>query len=401
MKLSIKDIKPNPDNPRLIKDDKYQKLVQSLKDFPEMAEVREIVVNKDHIILGGNMRFKAMQEAGWGEIPVKVVDWTPEKQAEFVIKDNASFGEWEWDVLANQYELEDLEAWGVDLPEYLTADEEVEEDEAPELDDKEPPKSKLGEIYQLGRHRVMCGDSTDKANLGLLMDGNKADMVYTDPPYNFESKGAGFLQKSTANMRERVKDIVDFNPADIAYLVDEPVNTFLFFCNKALVPTYIDIFRELDFNILVWHKTNPTPFTSNNFLPDIEYLLLFTRKGRVWNNSLKPTSIYSKVYSSTKLEGRKDTVDSHPTIKPQQLLTDKIRVCSNENGIVLDLFLGSGSTLIACEQTDRTCYGMELDPKYVDVIRKRYAKFIQPDNQLPDNWEELTPKVSEESVKNG
>lgn len=245
-------------------------------------------------------------------------------------------------------------------------------------------------------HFVMCGDSTNKANLDILMQGEQSDMLYTDPPYNFESQGAGFLQSSTANMRDRVKDIVDFDPVNIAYLLDEPINTLLFFCNKTLVPIYLDIFRDLDFNILVWHKTNPTPFTSNNFLPDIEYLLLFTRKGRVWNNSLKPTSIYSKVYSSTKLEGRNDTEDSHPTIKPQQLLTDKIKVCSNKGGIVLDLFLGSGSTLIACEQTDRTCYGMELDPKYVDVIRKRYAKFTSPDGQLPENWEELTPAIKGE-----
>lgn len=116
MKLKITEIKPNPDNPRLIKDEKYHKLVQSLKDFPEMAEVREVVVNKDHIILGGNMRFKAMQEAGWTEIPVKIVDWSEDKQKEFVIKDNSSFGEWDWDIIANQYELEDLNMWGVDLP---------------------------------------------------------------------------------------------------------------------------------------------------------------------------------------------------------------------------------------------------------------------------------------------
>lgn len=116
MNLPIDKIKLNPDNPRLIKDEKYKKLVQSLKDFPEMAKVREVVVNKDHVILGGNMRFRAMQEAGWTEIPVKVVDWSEEKQKEFIIKDNASFGEWDWDIIANQYELEDLNAWGIDLP---------------------------------------------------------------------------------------------------------------------------------------------------------------------------------------------------------------------------------------------------------------------------------------------
>lgn len=116
MKLPIEKIKLNPDNPRFIRDDKYKKLVQSLKDFPEMAEVREIVVNKDYMILGGNMRFRAMEEAGWKEIPVRVVDWSKEKQREFVIKDNASFGEWDWGQLANQFEAPELEEWGLDLP---------------------------------------------------------------------------------------------------------------------------------------------------------------------------------------------------------------------------------------------------------------------------------------------
>lgn len=116
MKLPITDIKPNPDNPRIIKDDKFKKLVQSIKDFPEMAEIREIVVNKDYMILGGNMRFKAMSEAGWKEVPVRIVDWPEDKQREFIIKDNVSGGEWDWDLLANEWDSELLDDWGLDLP---------------------------------------------------------------------------------------------------------------------------------------------------------------------------------------------------------------------------------------------------------------------------------------------
>lgn len=129
MKLS--DLKPNPDNPRQIKDEAFKKLVQSLKEFPEMTEVRELVINKDNVILGGNMRYKAMVAAGWQEAPVRVVDWPEAKQREFIVKDNVSGGEWDWDAVANQYELADLDAWGVNLPDSLMADEEVEEDEAP------------------------------------------------------------------------------------------------------------------------------------------------------------------------------------------------------------------------------------------------------------------------------
>lgn len=114
--LKISEIKNNPNNPRLIKDDKFDKLVTSIKEFPEMLDAREIVVNKDHIILGGNMRFKAAKEAGLKEIPVKIVDWSEEKQRQFIIKDNVSGGEWDFDLIANEWDLEELTEWGLDLP---------------------------------------------------------------------------------------------------------------------------------------------------------------------------------------------------------------------------------------------------------------------------------------------
>lgn len=114
MRLKPNEIKPNPDNPRFIKDDNFRKLVQSIKDFPEMADIRPVVVNKDHMILGGNMRYKAMVEAGWTEIPVQVVDLPKDKEREFIIKDNLSGGDWDWDVLANDWDQELLEQWGLE-----------------------------------------------------------------------------------------------------------------------------------------------------------------------------------------------------------------------------------------------------------------------------------------------
>jgi hypothetical protein len=114
--VKISEVKSNPNNPRLIKNDKFEKLVQSLKDFPEMAKVRPIVVNQDFVVLGGNMRLKAMKEAGWKEVPIEVVDWSEHQQKEFIIKDNVGFGEWEWDMLANEWEVENLNDWGLDVP---------------------------------------------------------------------------------------------------------------------------------------------------------------------------------------------------------------------------------------------------------------------------------------------
>jgi ParB-like chromosome segregation protein Spo0J len=127
--VKISEVKSNPNNPRLIKNDKFEKLVQSLKDFPEMAKVRPIVVNQDFVVLGGNMRLKAMKEAGWKEVPIEVVDWSEQQQKEFIIKDNVGFGEWEWDILANEWEADDLEKWGLDVPVF-------EESEQEDLSDK-------------------------------------------------------------------------------------------------------------------------------------------------------------------------------------------------------------------------------------------------------------------------
>jgi hypothetical protein len=119
MKVPISKLVPNKENPRNIKDDAFKKLVQSLKDFPEMAEVREIVVNKDYVILGGNMRYKAMIAAGWKEADIKIVDWSEAKQKEFMVKDNVSGGEWDWDIIANEWDLEAIDSWGLELPSYL------------------------------------------------------------------------------------------------------------------------------------------------------------------------------------------------------------------------------------------------------------------------------------------
>lgn len=148
-KVKASQIKPNPNNPRLIKDDKFKKLVESLKSFPEMSDVRPVVVNTDLIILGGNMRFKAMQEAGWKEIPVQIVDWPEEKQREFIIKDNVSGGEWDWEMIANEWDTGQLEEWGLDIPKFDTNDEINDLSET---------------INQLFRIEVICKDEEHQEN---------------------------------------------------------------------------------------------------------------------------------------------------------------------------------------------------------------------------------------------
>ena len=122
IKVKVGAVKSNPKNPRLIKDDKFKKLVKSIKDFPEMESVRPIVVNKDMVILGGNMRYKAMIECGYKEVNVEVVDWSEQKQNEFIIKDNVGFGEWEWEMVANEWDEIELKDWGLDLPVFDNGD---------------------------------------------------------------------------------------------------------------------------------------------------------------------------------------------------------------------------------------------------------------------------------------
>jgi hypothetical protein len=190
--VKINEVKPNPKNPRLIKDEKFKKLVKSIQEFPDMLNKRPLIVFTDvdskYVVLGGNMRLKACKEVGIKEIPVIVADeWTEEQKAEFLIKDNVGFGEWDWDGLANEWDTEKLQDWGLDLP----LDVSVEELEAEE-DDYEIPNEintdiVLGDLFEIGEHRLLCGDSTDSDLIEKLMDGQKADMVFTDPPYGLGS----------------------------------------------------------------------------------------------------------------------------------------------------------------------------------------------------------------------
>jgi hypothetical protein len=195
-KISINKLIPNPNNPRLIKDDKFKKLVQSIKDFPEMLDIRPIVVNKDMVILGGNMRYKACKEAGVKEIPVIITDLSDEKQKEFLIKDNTSGGEWDWDIIANEWDIEQLTECGLDVPLNLETELEAVEDDF-EVNDQIETDIVLGDLFEIGEHRLLCGDSTDSDAVARLMDGHKADMVFTDPPYNIGYKGT--MSNTTVN----------------------------------------------------------------------------------------------------------------------------------------------------------------------------------------------------------
>lgn len=374
-KVAIGELKPNPNNPRIIKDDKFKKLVQSIKDLPEMAEVRPVVVNTDMVVLGGNMRLKAMKEAGWKEVPIEVVDWDEDKQRQFIIKDNVSGGEWDWEMLANQWDAEELNEWGLDLPEF----EQVKELEAEE-DDYDMPDIittdiVLGDLFEIGAHRLLCGDSTDSDAVARLMNGAKADMVFTDPPYKIETEG-GAKGSIGAGLKKQGKDIEfisNFEPSEFLQVLPlvfgKNMNAYIF-CNKELLPDYLVWARDAgySFNVLIWKKPNAIPI-GDSHRPDIEYLLLF-RKSAIWNNGLKDVN-----YSRCLEFGRESGL--HPTMKPIELIANEMKISSHANSLVFDFFLGSGSTMVASHQLKRKCYGMELDPKYCQVIVDRMIKLDQ------------------------
>jgi len=372
--VSISKVKPNQDNPRIIKDYKFKKLVQSIKDFPQMLELRPIVVNEDNIVLGGNMRLKACQEAGLTEVYIiQAKDLTPEQQREFIIKDNVGFGEWDWDVLANEWDTEKLEEWGMDGFPF----EEEEVLEATEDDYEEPEQMQvdvvLGDLIEIGEHRLLCGDSTDSDQVAKLMNGEKADMVFTDPPYKIETEGGckGNIGQGLKKQGESIEFISNFEPTEFLQVLPfifekNKLNSYIF-CNKELLPDYLIWARDnkYSFNVLVWKKPNAIPI-GDSHRPDIEYLLLF-RKSAIWNNALKDVN-----YSRCLEYGRESGL--HPTMKPIELIANEMQISSNKESLVFDFFLGSGSTMVAAHQLNRKCYGMELDPKYCQVIIDRMRK---------------------------
>ena len=488
--LKISEVKNNPNNPRLIKDDKFKKLVTSIQEFPEMLDTREVVVNQDHVILGGNMRFKAAKEAGLKEVPVKIVDWDEDKQRQFIIKDNVAGGEWDWDMMANEWDADELDAWGLDLPTDWAEETEVEEDEAPEVSD-EPPVSKLGEIYQLGRHKVFCGDSTLRTSYEKLMGGSNADLVFTDPPYGMKKENDGVL-----NDNLNYEKLLEFNKAWIPLTFDFMKEVGSWYCwgiDEPLMDIYSEILKpmakqqKLTFrNLITWDKGNGQGqraeefrsyavadekclfvmggvqgFNTNqdNYFEAWEPIRLYLdgeKKKMGWTDKwiaeqmgidprlhwfgksqwdlptkeeyeqlqeLAQGDAFKRDYDEIKrdydeikreyyatrayfdnthdnmnnvwhfdrtTQQEREGTGEHATPKPLALCSRAIKSSTRSGETVLDVFLGSGSTLIACEQTDRTCFGMELDPKYVDVVRRRYHKFVTGSDE---GWADATPAI--------
>jgi site-specific DNA-methyltransferase (adenine-specific) len=370
--VPIWKVKNNPNNPRLVKDDKFKKLVNSIKEFPDMLDKRPIIVNEDMIVLGGNMRLKACNEAGLKEIPIIVTNWTEEQQRQFIIKDNLGYGEWDWDMIANEWDENELNEWGLDIPNF---EGDMVELDAVE-DDFNAPEGGLetdivlGDLFEIGEHRLLCGDSTQTNTFEKLMKGEMADMVVTDPPYNVNYEGSNGLKIENDNMSKS-----DF----YQFLYD-----FYVACNSALKSggawyvwhadlegmNFRKAFQDAGIKLsstLIWNK-NALVMGRSDYHWKHEPCLYGWKEGASHN-------WYSDRKQTTVIEWDKPLRNGeHPTMKPIGLFAYQIENSSKIGDIVIDAFGGSGTTMVACEQIKRKARVIEYDPKYCQVIVDRMRK---------------------------
>uniref|UniRef100_A0A6M3JVP2 Putative methyltransferase n=1 Tax=viral metagenome TaxID=1070528 RepID=A0A6M3JVP2_9ZZZZ len=390
---NISNLKNWDRNPRAIKKEDFERLKRQIK---EHDIYKPLLITSDGTVLGGNMRFKAYKEIGMEQVWVSIVD--PKTEAEklkYALSDNDRVGYYVDQDLAEliqEYGVEiNLEDYKVDLGQALSLADvlnqfapDVEEDEAPAVAEGEPD-SKLGEVYQLGRHRLVCGDATKIEDVEKLMDGQKADMVFTDPPYgvsygdknkflNAIAPGNRIQENldndtlSVVKMKElwigAFTNMAVVSKAGGSYYVCSPQGGELMMMMMSLLEAGWDLRQSI-----IWAKNNHVLGRSDYHYKH-EPLLYGWRDGA-------GHKFYGPPGETTLWEIPKPhKSDLHPTMKPIALMARAINNSSKQDDIILDLFGGSGSTLIACEQTNRICYMAEIDPKYVDVIRKRYDNYV-------------------------
>ena len=386
-KVKIGKVFSNPDNPRIIKDNKFNKLVSSIKEFPEMLELRPIVVNSDMVVLGGNMRLKACKEAGLKEVHILKADsLTEEQQKEFIVKDNVGFGEWDWEILANEWDVKKLEDWGLDgfpFEDVL----EAEEDDYTEPDNLKVDVV-LGDLIEIGEHRLLCGDSTDSDQVAKLMNGEKADMVFTDPPY-----GVSYTGGHNKKQRKGIESD-EFKNEDLSNLFQDSINNasifskdtspfYIWYAGGKSKETYLGL-SKTDISVravICWYKVKSgSGAFMSQYIPNYEPCIYGFKEG-------KSINWYGPTDEKTVWEFPKDKSNQyHLTQKPIPVVERALKNSSKENDFIYDCFLGGGSTMVAAHQLNRKCYGMELDPKYCQVIIDRMKK-LDPALEIKINGE--------------
>ncbi len=373
--ILLADLREYENNPRN-NDSAVQAVAESIREFGWKVP---IVVDRDNVIVAGHTRYKAAQRLGLDKVPCIIADdLTPEQVKAYRLADNKTGELAEWDFSALEIELAelsemdidfDMSDFGFDLSEFEEP-QEVVEDEVPEVDEEAEPICKLGDIWQLGRHRLMCGDSTDAETVEKLMNGNKADLLITDPPYNVAYEGATADKLTIKNDSMKDEEFFDFlkNAFAAADNVLKEGGAFYIWHADSEGLNFRSACKETGWKVrqcLIWVK-NSIVLGRQDYQWKHEPCLYG------WKSGAAHYFIDDRT-QSTVLEFNKPLRNAeHPTMKPVDLIVRCVTNSSKRDSIVLDIFGGSGTTLVACEQLDRTCYTMELDEKYCDVIIKRW-----------------------------
>ena len=360
--IPVNNLKPYAKNARKHEEYDVGQIAESIERYGFNDPVG--IWGKDNIIVEGHGRLLAAKKLGMKEVPcIRLDDLTDKQRREYAILHNktAELSSWDFDLLAEDIGELDFSGFDIDwgFPENVE-EKEIIEDEAPEVDEEHEPICKLGDIWQLGRHRLMCGSSLAQGDIDKLLDGTKCELTFTDPPYQLETQGGGILKKANSMKQIKQNGVDTFDPSML--ILQSETNIYCH--NKPLIKKYIELaeVNNQPYDLCFYKKLCTVPNYKGHMMTDCEYIAII---GKQDPNKGLPKETYSKCYI-----GKKDHDNELSYSKPVELCAKYIQLYGKKN--ILDLFGGSGSTLIACEQLNRTCYMMELDPKYCDVIIKRW-----------------------------
>lgn len=392
----LTDLKPYANNPR-----HNAKAVPAVKEsILKFGFKVPLVIDKNNVIVCGHTRFYASKEIGLDKVPCIVADdLTDEQINAFRLVDNrvSEFADWNFDKLAE--ELSDLQDFDFepfafdDLMAGLELDYNLNQNDKEAIEDDynaEPPVEtniKYGDIYQLGSHRLMCGNSTKEEDVEKLLNNNICELTFTDPPYQLETQGGGIFKNSNSMKQIKENKVDQFEPLNLKLYS----KTNIYCHNKPLIKKYIELSEKFNksYDLCFYKKICSVPNYAGHLMSDCEYIAIIGEQNP--NKGLEK-ELYSKCYI-----GKKDADNELSYSKPVELCSKFIKLYSKKN--VLDLFGGSGSTLIACEQLNRKCYMMELDEHYVQVIIDRYIKFTGKDvyrinsDGTKTNWKNIISNV--------
>lgn len=382
-KKKISELIAAPYNARRSTAKQEKDLKSSLKKF---GAVEPIVFNKKTgFIVGGHFRVRELKKLGYKEIECVIVDLDENDEKELNIRLNANTGEWDWEMLANEWDDAKLTDWGLDLPDMSEKVLEAEEDDFDVPDGGIETDIVPGDLFEIGTHRLLCGDSTDADAVARLMNGEKADMVFTDPPYGmayesnaWDSKKQDVKKKRTDNQILNDEDTnVGINAINLIPIFLQNNRHFYIWCRWDCFNDFKNACENISKikSVIVWDKGGPGLGDLKGSYGDSEWAIF----GMIGRRELKERQ--NGVWQVNRMKGLQM---QHPTQKPIEICERAINNSSNNKELILDFFLGSGSTMVAAHQLDRKCYGMELDPKYCQVIVDRMRK-LDPGIEIKRN----------------